>query len=45
MELLIDEPPPRVEGDGLSSFRLLASQHPENAREASYAFTCTIRVV
>jgi hypothetical protein len=33
------------EGDGQSSFRLLASEHPENPGEASYAFTCTIRVV
>jgi hypothetical protein len=44
MELLIDEPTSR-RGDGLSSFRLLASEHPENAREASYVFACTIRVV
>ena len=45
MELLIDEPHLASRGDGLSSFRLLASEHPENAREASYVFASTIRVV
>ena len=37
--------PQRVEGDGQSSFRLLASEHPENTEETSYVFTRTICVV
>ena len=37
--------PHRVEGDGPSSFPLLASERSENAEEASYAFTCAIRLV
>ena len=45
IELLIDAAPHRIEGDGLSSFRLLASEHPGNAGEESYAFTCAIRLV
>jgi len=43
--LLIGAAPYRVEEDGQSSFRLLASEHPENAGETSHVFTCTIRVV
>ena len=35
--MLIDAAPHRVEGDGLSSFRLLASERLENAGEESYA--------
>jgi hypothetical protein len=31
MELLIDAPPTRVDGDGQSSLRLLPSEYPENA--------------
>jgi hypothetical protein len=40
-------PPRRVSGrDGLSLFRLLASEHPENAGGGkSYVFTRTIRMV
>jgi hypothetical protein len=45
IELLIDAASHRVEGDGLSSFRLLASERPENAGEESDAFTCAIRLV
>jgi hypothetical protein len=41
--LLIGAAPHRVEGDGQLSFRLLASEHPENAGETSYVLTCTIR--
>ena len=37
--------PHRVERNGLLSFRLLASGTCENAGEASYVFTCTIRLV
>jgi len=33
--LLIDAAPHPVEGDGLSSFRLLASERPENAGETA----------
>jgi hypothetical protein len=45
IELLIGAAPHRVEWDGQSSLRLLASEHPKNAGETSYVFTCTIRVV
>jgi hypothetical protein len=38
-------PPDSRPGDGQSSLRLLPSEYPENAGEASYAFACTIRVV
>src|ERR1700687_1072743 len=44
-EFPIDAAPQRVEGDSLPSFRRLASEHPEKAGEASYAFTRTIRLV
>ena len=43
--LPIDAASHRVEGDGLSPFRLLASEHPENAGEASYAFAHRVRLV
>jgi hypothetical protein len=45
IELLIGAAPHRVEWDGQSSLRLLASEHSKNAGETSYVFTCTIRVV